>query len=160
MILEALGLLGGGLMRLAPVVIGFLEKGRELKYELDRLKEEKELEKLRGENKTREIVQMTAQAVDTRWADGLIKALETQTVVTGDKWLDRVNVSVRPILTYWWCIVLYTTNKITLAYIGISESNSLKDLAPILMTEFDRAVVGSIIGFWFVDRALRNSRSN
>lgn len=156
--LEILGLLGGGLMRLLPSLLAFFKEGRELKHELTRLDKEVELERLRGQNAAQEREQMAQQAVDTRWADGLVEALKSQTAPTGDKWLDRINVSVRPILTYWWCIILYSTHKGMLLWIGVQEKLPLKEMAPILLTEFDRTVVGSIIGFWFVDRSLRNSK--
>lgn len=156
--LEIFGLLGGGLMRLLPSLLSFFKEGRDLKHELVRLDKEVELEKMRGANAVQERADMSQQAIDTRWADGLVEALKGQMAPTGDKWLDRVNVSVRPILTYWWCIVLYTVHKGMLLWIGVQEKLPLKEMAPIVMTEFDRAVVGSIIGFWFVDRSLRNSR--
>jgi hypothetical protein len=76
----------------------------------------------------------------------------------GSRWLNflnGINVSVRPFLTYWWCIVLHTGNKVLLAYIAIAEKTPLAELSAIIYTDFDRGVVGSIIGFWFVDRALR-----
>lgn len=155
--LEILGLLGGGLMRLLPSLLSFFKEGRDLKHELVRLDKEVELEKARGANAVQERADMAQQAVDTRWADGLVEALKGQTASTGDKWLDRINVSVRPVLTYWWCIVLYTVHKAIMVYVGLLEKLPLKEMAPIVMTEFDRAVVGSIIGFWFVDRSLRNS---
>jgi hypothetical protein len=152
---ELLSLLGGGLLRLAPLLLKFFHEGRDLKYELLRMDKEAELERLRGQNRQQEIAAMTAQAVDTRWADGLVEAVRAQGQITGDKWLDRLNVSVRPIITYWWCICLYTIYKSLMIWVGVTERLPLAQLAPLIATDFDRGVVGSIIGFWFVDRSLR-----
>lgn len=153
--MELLGLLGGGLIRLFPNIIDFFREGRDLKYELLRLDKQAELERLRGENARAEIAATSEANVDASWAEGLVESLKAQTTVTGDKWLDRINISVRPIITYWWCIVIYTSHKLLLTYIAIVERASLSTVASVIYTDFDRGVVGSIIGFWFVDRALR-----
>jgi hypothetical protein len=58
-------------------------------------------------------------------------------------------------LTYWWCLVLYSAHKAVLIGVGLGERLGLAQLAPLLLTDFDRSVVASIIGFWFTDRALR-----
>lgn len=151
--IELLGLLGGAIARLVPHVLEYFKEGRESKHELERMKLEIELEKQRGQNKEIEIARASAAQVDGQWAGGLLEAIRAQTVVTGDKWLDRVNISVRPVLTYWWCIVLYTTQKGTMLYLALSQGQPFE-----VVTEFDRAVIGSIVSFWFLDRSLRKDK--
>jgi hypothetical protein len=85
----------------------------------------------------------------------LSDAIKGQSTLTGVKFIDGLSSSVRPILTYWWCIILYTLYKLTLMYSAFHNGISWADLAPIVMTEFDRSVMASIISFWFVDRAIR-----
>lgn len=153
--IEILGLLGGAATRLFPAILGFFKEGRDLKYELLRMEKEHDIEVLRGKNRLNEIQGMAQASIDTNWSQALATAIDKQTTVTGDKWLDRINVSVRPILTYWWCVVLYTANKILFAVSAYQAHMGLETYGPILFSEFDKAVVGSIIGFWFVDRALR-----
>jgi hypothetical protein len=161
--LELLGVLGGAVARLAPLVIDFFKKKQENSHELALLTMNVELERQRGINRAQEIQQMTIQGEQMAWANGLVEALKTATPATledkGSFWLNLLNglnVSVRPILTYWWCIVTYTSAKIVLVVAAIQDDMRLQDFAPILLTDFDRGVVGSIIGFWFVDRALRH----
>jgi hypothetical protein len=157
--LEILSLVGGALVRLAPSVLGYFKEGRDLKYELLRMDKEIALEDQRSKNRLEEISAMTNYQVESNWSEAMGKAIEYQTRKTGDKWLDRVNVSVRPILTYWWCIVLYTCHKVLLSILVISsDHNNLGAIVNILYNDFDQAVTGSIIGFWFVDRALRKER--
>lgn len=75
---------------------------------------------------------------------------------TSLKWVDALSSPVRPVLTYWWCLVLYSLHKAVLVGVGLSERLGMAQLAPVLLlTDFDRSVVASIIGFWFTDRALR-----
>lgn len=153
--IELISLLGGGLLRLFPALLEFFNKGRDLKYELLRMDKEMELERLRGSLREQEIRAMGEVTVENNWSDALKDALRGQGKVTGDKWLDRINVSVRPILTYWWCLVLYTTYKGILIYVALIENTPLRDMADVIVTGFDYSVIGSIVGFWFVDRALR-----
>lgn len=153
--LELLSLLGGGLLRLFPSILEFFNKGRDLKYELFRMDKEMELERLRGSLREQEIRAIGEANVETNWSDALKDALKGQGEVTGDKWLDRLNVSVRPVMAYWWCIVLYSVYKAILIYVGLEENVTLIELAGIIVDAFDRAVIGSIIGFYFVDRAIR-----
>lgn len=153
--IEALGLIGGAITRLFPSVMDYFSKGREMKHELARMEQEVKLEQMRAENRREEIRVTTAAQIDTGWIDTLRAAVTAQGQVTGDKWLDRINVSVRPILTYWWCLVLYTGAKVCFIVAGFKDGMGLVEFAGVLLTEFDRAVVGSIMGFWFVDRALR-----
>lgn len=166
------GMLGGGLLRLAPKLIDYWSNGRDQKMELARMDKEIELEKARAKNQQEQAAMQAATqaaqagaALDMRWGDALVEALRTaQPPVLEDKgsfWinlLNGLNSSVRPILTYWWCVVIYTLHKGLLAWAAVQEKMGAKEMSTVLYTDFDRAVVGSIIGFWFVDRALRTGK--
>lgn len=160
--IEILGLLGGGLMRLAPMVIGFFKEGRDLKYELLRMEKEAELERLRSELRKEEITAVANAAEQSAWAaaviDAVKNAIPAPLVDSGSRWLNffnAMNTSVRSVLTYWWCLFLYTTYKGMIIWVAVGDKLPARQLADVVCTDFDRAVVGSIIGFWFVDRALR-----
>lgn len=155
--LELLGLLFGGIFRMLPSIIELFKRKQDNAHELALLEKNLAIEKQRGANRELEIQAMTTQAVEENWSQGLVEALRAQTQITGDKWLDRVNVSVRPILTYWWCVVMYTAGKTVLIYGAFVDKLPVAQFYPLLMSDFDRGVVGSIIGFWFVDRALRKN---
>lgn len=156
--IELLGLAGGAIARLTPVVMDYFKQGRDLKYEILRMDKELALEEVRAANKDREIASTSEANVDAQWAAGVVEALRTEGApkpTSGYPLLDWLNSSVRPILTYWWCIVLYTANKAMISTLAIEANMKLSELAPIIYTDFDQTVVASIIGFWFVDRSLR-----
>jgi hypothetical protein len=44
-------------------------------------------------------------------------------------------------------------------YLALKSEPELSKVAGVVMTDFDAAVVASMIGFWFVDRAIRKLRS-
>jgi hypothetical protein len=151
--IELLSLLGGGLFRLFPSVLEFFNKKRDLEHELRLLDRQMDLEKLRWQFKSEEIKLASEAATEAEWAKAL-PAAQTQTI-TKIGWVDAMNASVRPILTYWWCLLLYTGYKCINVYVAIVGGAGLLEIAGVLVTEFDQAVIGSIVGFWFLDRALR-----
>lgn len=87
--------------------------------------------------------------------DAWAAAIRGQAQPSGVSRIDALSSSVRPVLTYWWVIVLYSGAKALQVVVGIQSGVTLAEFAPILVTEFDRTVIGSILSFWFVDRSLR-----
>jgi hypothetical protein len=85
----------------------------------------------------------------------MVEALKAQAVPSGVRWIDALSSSVRPVLTYWWCVGLYTAAKVITVVVAWQATPQLATLAPLLLTDFDRMVVSSMVAFWFVDRALR-----
>lgn len=154
--IELLSLLGGGLFRLFPSILEFFSKKRDLEHELRLLDRQMDLEKLRWQWKEREIALQAEVGTEAEWAKALPAAMAQ--VKSGIRWVDAINASVRPVLTYWWCLVLYTAYKAITVWVAVQEQAPLLTLAGTIVTEFDRAVIGSIIGFWFLDRALRRLR--
>ena len=158
---EALGLLGGALTRLFPSVLNYFKEGRDLKYELLRIDKQVDLERLRGANAQAEIAASANANIDIEYARALVTAQAHPPEELHDtgswflNFMNAVNVSVRPVLTYWWCLVMYSVYKAMLIYVALGSSLPLAEIAAVIATEFDRGVIGSIIGFWFVDRALR-----
>lgn len=151
--IELLSLLGGGLFRLFPSVLEFFSKKRDLEHELKLLDKQMELENLRWQFKSQEIAAMSEAATEAEWAKAL-PAAQSQTI-TGLRWIDAVNASVRPVLTYWWCLVLYTGYKSINVYVAVRDNSELSEIAGVLVTSYDQSVIASIVGFWFLDRALR-----
>ena len=163
---EIISLVVGGIGRLLPEVLGYFKQGQENAHELALVDKQVELAKVQGEQKRAEIAAQGDQDRQTlgaqteantvgAWDNALIEAIKTATAPTGNKMIDALSASVRPILTYWWCLLLYTAHKVVLLFVAWQGHAALGDFAPLVLTEFDRAVVGSIIGFWFADRALR-----
>ena len=151
--IELISLVGGGLFRLAPSVVEWFSKRQDHAHELAMIDRQMDLERLKWQQKEAEIAAQAEASESGKWADALAPAM--QPVKSGVKWVDAVNASVRPALTYWWCLCLYSTAKGIIVYSAIESGAGLPELSSIVLDEFDRAVVGSIIGFWFLDRALR-----
>lgn len=165
-ILSLMSPLFGGLFRLLPSILDFLHKGQDNAHELAMVDKQIALAKVQSEQKISEI---KAQGEDERatlaaqtdsntegaWSQALLDAIKAQGSMTGVKWVDALNQSVRPVITYWWCLLLYSVAKAVTLVVALQASTPLAQLAPLVVTDFDRSVIGSILGFWFVDRALR-----
>lgn len=158
--MEFLMLIGGALMRLIPMFVDGWKQKQDASAEVERLKIQVQLEEARSRGQA-EVAQVAAAGVvDGKWAEGLAEALKAEgsRVPSGYALLDWISSSVRPILTYWWCMVMYTGQKVIYIAIAVQQHMPLEKFAPILLTDFDRGVVSSILGFWFMDRTLRNNK--
>lgn len=147
----------GGIGRLATAWIDFKNKKLDYEQELKMQEMQMKLEEQRATLHLQEVAAVAEANVEESWARALETALAAEGTRTGDKWMDRLSASVRPVLTYWWCLGLYTGYKMIFVIYGFKTDSSLLSFAPILVTEFDATVIGSIFGFWFVDRALRRA---
>lgn len=146
----------GGIGRLATAWMDYKNKKLDYEQELKMQEMQMKLDEQRAKLHLQEVAAVAEANVEESWAKALETALDSEGRRTGDKFSDRLSASVRPILTYWWCLGLYTGYKVVLVIQATQASAlSMEVLANILITEFDAAVIGSIFGFWFVDRALR-----
>jgi hypothetical protein len=84
-----------------------------------------------------------------------VEALKGQGTPSGVPWVDAVSATVRPFLTYYWCVGLYGGAKLLQMIVAVQAHTPLAQLVPILTTEYDQSVISSMLAFWFVDRALR-----
>lgn len=156
--IELLSMLFGGVFRLLPEVLGFFKKRTDNDHEYRMTQLQLDIDKNRASQQL-DLVHANAEMQDNAMDfQALMDAIKGQSVVTGIKWIDGLSSSVRPILTYWWCMVLYTSYKLVLLYSLLNSHADLVTIAAQLITEFDRSIVGSIFAFWFVDRALRKSK--
>lgn len=152
---ELLGLIAGGVFRLLPELVGLFKAKRDADHEYRMTQLQLQIDQARSQQAIDLVHAQGAVAADTAEIQGWAEALRAQSQPSGVAWVDALSSSVRPVLTYWWCLLLYTANKAIVVAVGLQQSLPLAQLAPVVLTDFDRSVVASIIGFWFTDRALR-----
>lgn len=156
MIEQLLGPLLGGVLRLLPEAMKIFSAKRDADHEYRMTLLQLEIDKARAEKQIDLVHAQAAAAADTAELSAMVEAMRSQG--GGSKLVDTINASVRPILTYWWCLGLYTAAKAIAIAVAVGADTSLGELAPVLVSEFDQAVIGSIFSFWFVDRSLRRGR--
>src|SRR5438552_3139076 len=103
-----LGTLFGGLFRLAPEALRIVDKKNEMAHEVLMFDKQLEADKLRA-TAVQQLEQTKGDnAINLADAQAMIEAVKAQGTPTGVKWVDAVNATVRPFLTYWWGVFLYT----------------------------------------------------
>ena len=158
MIETLLGGLLGGLFRLAPEALKWLDRKGERAHELAMQDKALEFEKVRGAGRMAEI----GAAADASWNTGAIEALRdavrAQGEQSGVRWVDAMSSSVRPVITYWF-MALYCAAK-TAAFVGALDAGAQWILAiQAAWTEADQALWAGVLNFWFLGRVFERVRS-
>jgi len=183
MLTSLITLLGGGLgglLRFVPEIFKFFNDKGDRAHELEMTKLQLDIDKARATqaidfvraNSEAELAKVSVEA-QGRIADSemkaLAEALKSQSKMTGVAWIDGLNQSVRPIITYWW-MALLTVYKGVLVIVATIElfavlkiANGMATSAPALLafadklwTPQDAGILAMILGFWFVDRSLKH----
>lgn len=162
--LEILSLVFGGVLRLAPEVLAWINKRTDNKHELEMMDRQIELQKQKGaddlnlqqqkgfdDRSLQEIED--AGKIALSQMDLLREAIKGQMQITGNAIVDVLNFLVRPLTTYYF-LLLYGTYKAACVWAafkyGADPAVALFDI----YDKEDRAMLWSILSFWFVDRAI------
>lgn len=154
--IELISLIVGALTRLGPELLKLTTAKRDAEHEYRMTELQLRIDQARATQALDLMRVQGAIAQDAQELQAIVDAVREQSKPSGVAWIDGLSSSVRPVLTYWWCMVLYTAAKIVLV-IG-AWPVEMPALAALLLSDFDRSIVASIIGFWFTDRVLRRSK--
>ena len=148
------GLLGsifGGLFRLAPEVLKFLDKKNERQHELSMFSLQTDLEKLRGEFRVEErYVDYSIQQLDT------IKSAfqeQAQTAKSAGPIVAAISALVRPGIT-WALFGMYAAVKAAALVIAFQTGAHWAEVVTKVWDEDDFGLFTMVISFWFVGRAI------
>lgn len=158
----------GAVARLIPEAFKLYDKQMERKHEREMLDLQMKADKLRAELEIAKLEKESEMKQQLAEIQAMIAATQAQATTfqrTGNKWLDAMLVLaetassfVRPVLTYWFAIGVYGTYKAAVFYTMLDIGGNWKDAVTTAYTPQDLSIVLSIIGFWFVDRAIRKPR--
>jgi hypothetical protein len=148
------GLLGsifGGLFRLAPEVLKFLDKKNERQHELSMFSLQTDLEKLRGEFRVEEkYVDYSIQQLDT------IKSAfqeQAQTAKSAGPIIAAISALVRPGIT-WALFGMYAAVKAAALVIAFQTGAHWAEVVTQVWDEDDFGLFTMVISFWFVGRSI------
>ena len=152
------GLLGsifGGLFRMAPEVLKWLDKKNERAHELNMFQFQCQLEAQRGQQKLAEIGAQREAAIDTGVMNAFQSAIEQQTemVKAAGGWVASLSASVRPVVTYW-ILGLWSFIHIWLSYNAWVSGMPPLDVFKVMMSADFAALVSGTLNYWFLDRTL------
>ena len=153
------GLLGsifGGLFRLAPEVLKWLDRKDERSHELKMFSLQTDLEKMRGEYR------MEEKYVDFSKAniDAIGEAFKQQAEADSKayKWVASISALVRPGIT-WLMFGLYTAVKIITVSYAVNSGIPAIQLIDEIWTADDFSMLMMILSFFFVGRSIEKRES-
>lgn len=161
-----IGAFGGGALRLIPEFVSAWAS-RQQKDNAVRLAEV-ELERTHLELESRlDIARLGVEnieaegraALDRAQAEALVLDHQAKAHLSGVKWADALNLSVRPVTTYLM-LVLYIAFKAIVIRDAVLQAEStataatVTSLVSIVWNEDDAAIFAGVITFWFADSVL------
>lgn len=149
------GSLLGGIFRLAPEVLKWLDRKSERQHELAMFERQCELERQRGEMKLAEIGAQREAALDTGIMDAFTAAIQQQTemVKASGGWVASLSASVRPLVTYW-ILGIWSFVHIWFAYMSWRTGMEPTEVFKMAMSADFAALVSGTLNYWFLDRTL------
>lgn len=155
MIETLIGTLFGGVFRLVPEFVKLFDRKSEREHELAMFDKQLEADRMKIAATQHQTETLANAAMDLADVQAMIAATQAQAVKTGIGWVDAINALMRPAITFWWVIVLYSTALAARFVVLVQGGSSNIQAILTLWGPPEQAIVASIISFWFVDRSLR-----
>jgi hypothetical protein len=150
-----LGSIFGGVFRMAPEVLKWLDKKNERSHELLMFSRQCDLEQLRGQQKLAEIGAQREAAVDVGVMDAFNNAITQQAemVKAAGGWVASLSASVRPLVTYW-VLFVWSFIHVWFAWNAWLSGAPATEVFKTMMTPDFSALLSGTINYWFLDRTL------
>jgi len=149
------GSLIGGIFRLAPEVLKWLDKKNERQHELAMFQRQCDLEAQRGQQKLAEIGAQREAAIDVGVMDAFNAAIQQQTemVKAAGGWVASLSASVRPVVTYW-ILFIWSFVHVWFAWNAWLTGAPSAEVFKTMMSPDFSALVAGTLNYWFLDRTL------
>lgn len=146
-----LGPIFGGLFRLAPEVLKFLDRKNERQHELAMFTLQTDLEKVRGTFRMEE----RYAEFSTAQLDTIKEAFKEQSTTAKEagKFVAAISALVRPGIT-WAIFFMYATVKAAGLIMAITAGGDWKEVVTTAWGAEDVAMLNMVLTFWFVGRAI------
>ena len=149
-------MLGGGLLRMLPELIGFLNKKTDNAHELNMLDRQFQLEQTRAAARVHEIEVQGDYDQALAMLRAQEVALKSQMQKVGVWWVDALNFLVRPLTTYLF-LFLYSLVKVAMLVVALRTLDPWVAIIQV-WTADDAAILAGILAFWFVGRVFDKQR--
>lgn len=158
-LLETLGGgLLGGLLRLAPEILKWMDRKGDRAHELEMTRLSIDSDRLRAEARLALQTQAAEATFQASSLQALIESVKAQATPSGVRWIDGLSSLVRPSITYAF-FGLYALCRLATFSIGVNNGIPVLDLLHNTWTPEDQVILSGIINFWFLgrvfDKALR-----
>lgn len=155
MLLTLLGGLFGGLLRLAPEILKFMDAKNDRQHELDMQDKAYQFAQLTGKQKIEEINSQGSIDVQKSQFDAYTAAYQSQATmaIAGGKFVSFLNAIVRPWITLV-VFCMWVAVKVALLVYSFSATQNAAETIMNSWSENDMAMLSSIVSFYFVGRTL------
>lgn len=145
----------GGLFRLAPEVLKWLDRKGERQHELFMLQAEMEFAKIRGEI----AMKQTEAIMTTAELSAMSEAYKEQaaTATQAGRFVSALSALVRPLVTYAF-VGTYFAVKAAAYVLALHQGGEWKALLVSMWNQDDMAMLMLILTFWFVGRVYEKQR--
>lgn len=148
--------LAGGLLRIAPEILKWLDRNADRAHEYRMTQLQIEVTKISGDYRLRE----KDYEVEAGQLQAILAASrdQGQTARAAGKWVAAISALVRPMVTYWF-VFLYSAVKISGMLLARSQGANWRDVLLSSWTSSDMDILVMILVFWFVGRVWDKKRS-
>lgn len=156
---ELIGLIFGGVSRLAQHWMELRDKDKERSHEAVMYDKQIALADKRFEHDAALRRMDGEQAeVAAEW-EAMRAAIDAQAreAEAAGGWAAKLSASIRPLLTVYHAVVVYSLMKAAQFYLAGKGGLGWAEALTMIYGEFDRALLGSMVSFWFADRSLRKA---
>lgn len=152
MIETLLGGLMGGIFRIIPEVLKWMDRKDERKHELSLQDKQLEFQRLKGDQVMAEIGAESQSQWNVGTLDALKSAIAGQDALTGVKWVDGFSHLMRPLITFQWVIVLYPAVIVASYFMATAAGTPPLKALVECFGPAEKALVSGILNFWFLGR--------
>jgi hypothetical protein len=160
---ELLGIVFGGAARLTQHWMETKDKQNERDHEARMFDKQVQLQQMKSQADLAQQQLVSDTARDSGELSLLSDAIKDQSAeaMAAGGLVAKLSASVRPVVSYW-LLAIYTVSKASSFWLEIERSgtldvNNFAKAFEACYTQFDGALLGSIVSFWFADRSLRKA---
>lgn len=153
--MELLSILLGGGLRIIPEFLKWLDAKNERAHELAMFDKQLEADRLKAQDEMSKIEAQGKIAVTIEDLKALTAGVTAQATMTGVKWIDGINMLVRPLLAFQWLIVLWPAVVVAGILIAVNSGTDVLVAIKAAFGPDEKSLAMSIASFWLVDRAIR-----
>lgn len=159
MLLTILSGLFGGLLRLAPEILKFLDAKNDRQHELDMQDKALAFQQLTGTQKIAEMNVAAQLGMQTAQFNAMANAYASQATMaqTGGKFASFISSLVRPAVTFF-VFGMWAAHKVSMM---VYAWHLTGDVTGVLMNNWDQddtSMLTMIVSFWFVGRAIEKAQ--
>ncbi len=155
---EILGIAFGGISRLVQHGMEMKEKRDEMSHEAVMFDKQVLLQQSQAAAE-KDLRKMDVESThDSKELDALTAAINSQATeaAAAGGWAATLSATVRPFISFW-LFAIYSASKAATIYLALKSGLGVADAMKACYTEFDAALLGSVVSFWFADRSLRKA---